>query len=186
MISKLGVSVAALMLASSVAHASAGADCPTGNLNGSLDPQAAPDDNFECRFIGRIYCYVEQYRNAGLAEPDAVAHTAQTMNSLGKTGSHMKSDFTPLAKVAADSLYRRDKLPQWTAYYEAAFSCGVDKRIVDPGVRAKIGPTWEKAVRDCDKQHPGAGTGYPNDPLRNCLEKSMDQLVATAPKAAKK
>ncbi|HZP11488.1 MAG TPA: hypothetical protein VFB36_03585, partial [Nevskiaceae bacterium] len=104
------------------ASAGAGEDCPTSILTGSIDPLAAPDDNFECRFIGRIYCFVAQYRNAGLAAPDAVAHTAQALSDLGKTGSHMKSDFTPLAKVAADSLYRRDKVPQWTAYYEAAYT----------------------------------------------------------------
>jgi len=168
------------------ASAAAGADCPTDNLTGSIDPLAAPDDNFECRFIGRIYCFVEQYRNDGLAAPEAVTHTAQMLSGLGKIGSHMKSDFTPLAKVAADSLYRRDQMPQWTAYYEAAYTCGVDKRIPDPAMRAKLAPAWEKAAQACEKQHPGTGTGYPNDPLRNCFEESMDHLVATAPKPAKK
>ena len=157
-------------------------ECPSGNLTGSLSSAAQPDENLKCRMLGRIFCLVAEQREAGVDANDAAIRTADVMNNLGTTGSHIKHDYKATATMAAEYLYARERVLPWTAYYNAAYTCGVDERVGDTATRAKLGPAWDQAEAACDKQFPGAGAhgGYPNDPLRDCLDQAMSKLIAQA------
>jgi hypothetical protein len=161
------------------------ADCRRGTLTGSKSPSAPPEENIQCRVMGRIFCSVSDYRNSDVDREPAVARTAEWLSHLGQTGSHISGNYKPAVDVAATYIYAHDKMPPWTAYQYAVFTCGVNQRIEDAAVREKIAEPWEAVAQECLKQFPGEGDGSGNEKLKRCLRGAMDTVVKGT-KVAKK
>ncbi len=153
------------------------ADCRVGSLRGTKSPNGPPDDNIQCKVLGRIFCSLEDYRISDIPQEPAVERTADWLSHLGQTGSHLSGDYRPAVRTAAAYVYSHDKMPPWTAYNYAVYTCGVNMRITDPAARQKIADPWENAAQECRKQFPGEGDGAGNEKLKRCLERAMNSLV---------
>src|SRR5204863_399356 len=132
-----------------------------------------PDENTQCKLLGRIFCMVEEQRSAGVPPDGAIANTQNALRDFGKTGSHVVANYKPFVEQAAAYVYANDKVLPWTQYYYATYTCGVHLRAGDIQLSRALAPSWEQTAQGCIKQYPGEGDGYPNEPLRDCLEKAM-------------
>lgn len=178
-------SVAALALLSAVCFCTPGAAaprCSEGKITGSDAPQAAPEDNVKCILLGRIYCRIEEYRGRDVAPNRAVQLTLDWLRRPDLTGAALDGDFAATVDSVAASLYRRDRIAPWTAYYYAVYSCGLDGRIAARG-DADLGRRWEAAAQDCLKRFPGEGDGAGNEALRTCLSNALDAIAVRPPLA---
>ena len=154
--------------------------CDNGNLSGPISSKASPDEAFQCKLIGRVFCLVEEKREQNVPEKIAINDVTEAMSHLGETGSHVPTNFRPEVTLAASYVYTHDKMLPWTRYYYAAYSCGFNQRVADAATRSKLSPIWEKSASECQRAHPGEGTGYPNDSLRDCLQNAMDAITKQA------
>jgi len=138
--------------------------------------------------MGRIFCSLEQSRNTDLPIEFAVNNTADWLSHYSMTGSNRTGgDYKPAARAAAAYIYAHEKMPDWTAYNYAVWTCGLNQRITDRSAQTKVGPLWEQAAQACEMQFPGEGDGYGNDKLKQCLQSAMEKLVAEhAPKVVKR
>jgi hypothetical protein len=161
--------------------------CDAESLYGPMSSTSSPDRNVQCKLVGRVFCMVQQRRSENMKREVAINEVAYSMSHLGETGSHVATDYRSVVTMAADYVYSHDKMLPWSRYYYAAYSCGFNQRVTEPATHAKLSPLWEKRADECQRAHPGAGNGYTNDPLRNCLGQAMDSLAAEgSAKSAKK
>jgi hypothetical protein len=154
--------------------------CDSGLIKGSRSPDASPEDNVQCKVLGRIFCIVETHRSNDQPEEIAVSRTSDWLNRVGQTGSHMSGKFKPAIATAAAYVYSRPRVPPWSQYYYAVYTCGLEQRVTEPAARHRIAPIWERAAAECQQKYPGEGDGYGNEPLRRCLRESMNATVMRA------
>jgi hypothetical protein len=175
--------IAALSLINAPAQA---ADCMRGSLHGSTGTSGPPDENIQCKVMGRIFCALSDYREDDIPADPAVARIAEWLSHLGQTGSHIGGNYRPAVKAAAGYVYSHDQMLPWTAYNYAVWTCGVDQRVVDPEAKKNIAKPWEQAAQQCLKQFPGQGDGSANEKLKRCLNTAMESLVKQSQQLVKK
>ena len=163
--------------------------CDSEPVRGPTSMTSSPEENAQCKLLGRVFCMVQEFRGDNISADAAVTQVAESLSHIGQTGSHVSTNYRPLVAPAAEYVYSHDKILPWTRYYYAVYTCGLNERVTDAAARKSMALSWEQAAHECEQQHPGAGDGYPNDPLRDCLQGAMDTAVAevkpTAPAAAK-
>jgi hypothetical protein len=154
--------------------------CDGGAIKGSASRSADPEENVECKVLGKIFCMVEQHRSQGEPADVAISFTADWLRRVGQTGSHLKGNFKPVVSTAAAYIYAQPKTSPWDRYYYAVYTCGLEQRLTDPAGRQRVAQQWDSAAAECQQKFPGAGDGYGNEGLRKCLRQAMQVAVATA------
>ncbi len=132
--------------------------CPEGSVRGSLSSNATPDEMIQCKLIGRVFCLVEEKRDAGIAKDAAINGVAETMSRLGETGTHLVSNYRPTVSMAADYVYSHGKMLPWTRYYYAAYSCGFNQRLAGAPAPEKLSAAWERLPTIASRRTPARAT----------------------------
>ena len=175
---------AAILLCAVLLSARAEArECGEGRVSGG--PSATGDalQNYDCALLARVYCRLAEDRDNGRDADEAVRMTSEWLGSMNTTGSHVKSDYGPVLKIAAGEVYRNKQRRPGPSYYRAAYACGLAKRLeANPAARKGAGPAFDAAVAACEKAHPPtAARSYPDPLLRACLAQAVDRIAGASP-----
>ena len=156
----------------------ADAGCSVGDIGGIPGSTAAPEEAQSCRLLGRIFCRMSEFRNANARPENAIHQTVDWLQRMSQTGSHLnRINYKPMVEGVAQYVYTQEPTPPWTSYYYGVYTCGANSHVKGDDDQARTLNKWELTAKRCEKQFPGQGDGYTNDPLRECLKKAVQLLT---------
>jgi hypothetical protein len=179
---RAGPAVAAVLVAA-VATSAVARECGEGRVTAGASASGDALEHYDCAMLARVYCRIAEDRDAGLGADASVRGTSDWLARLGGTGSHVRGRWEPILKIAADEVYRGARRSPGQAYYRAAYSCGLTKRLGDDAAaRRQAGTEFDAAVARCEQAHPAArARSWPNRPLGHCLAAAVERIRPRAP-----
>ena len=177
---KAGWLALALLLASAPAVAR---ECGEGKVSGGPSANGDALESFECGLLARVSCRVAEDRDDGVPADVAARRTAEWLQRLNTTGSHRRANWRPYTEAAAVPVYRNPQRKAGPTYYRAAYSCGLALRLRDDGqAQQKLGKAFDEAADRCEREHAFTGKRtFPNQALRECLRRTVDELAPVSP-----
>ena len=162
--------------ATNVVYARPPLKCNDGAFHASTADSADPEYNVECQILARAFCMVEEDRISGQPASYAISRASEWLSGLGRTGSHVKTNHRKQVVPIADYVYAHDKMPPWTMYNYAVYTCGLNKRVASEKAKESA-VRWEAEAAACIKESPGEGDGRSNQKLKDCLLAAMEAIA---------